>query len=478
MFEKPFRGRHVSFTFLLFFFMALAAGAQTTSTDHDSHATVVIGNIRLEGNKRTLDRIILRELSLQKGDTVPIAQMTGLLEIEQRKIFNLNLFITVELSHELQEDSISTEILIRVKERWYFIVFPVFQLADRNFNEWWYEHNKDIRRTTYGVYLSFSNITGRRDKVKLLAEFGFVPKFEMSYSLPYLNKSMKTGISVGSGFLTNKTMAFRTWNDKLDFLSSEKNNRRRYYAFVNLTHRNRYYTWHSLDLRWNRATISDTIATLNPNYFLDGRTQQNYFQVTYTYNYDRRDNYLYPLRGQQLIVQATKLGILPGDHINQSNLYGWYTRYTPLGRKWFTNSGIRAKLSLPSRQPYFQTVGLGFRQTLVRGYELYVIDGQNYALLQNELKYKLFDVKKVFNWIPVKQFNTIPLAAYLNTYGDAGYVGNRYPELSRTQLGNRMLYGAGIGLDFITFYNTIITFNYTVNSLSESRFFFNLSRDF
>ncbi len=460
------------------FFLSTGVSISLAQVVFDPDSVAIINQISIEGNRRTLDRVILRELSVKPGDTISIADLATQLETERRKIFNINLFITVDITPRFLPDSTHADILISVKERWYFIVFPVFQLADRNFNEWWYDRNKDLRRTIYGAYLSFSNLTGRRDKIRMLAEFGFIPKFEISYSLPYIDKSMKNGVSVGTGYLTNKTMAFRTWNDKLEYLNSEKNNRRRFYSYVNFTHRNKFYASHSVDLRWSRAVISDTIASLNPNYFLDGHKKQSYFQLSYTYTFDRRDNFLYPLRGRLLVIQGSQLGLLSSDDIHQSNLYLWYTHYFPLGKKWFANSGLKTKWSAPSRQPYYQTVGLGFRQTLVRGYELYVIDGQNYALLQNELKYKIFDIQRTFKWIPVKQFNTIPLAAYLNTYADAGYVGNKYPELSRTHLGNRPLYGAGAGLDFVTFYNTIITFNYTVNSLSERRFFFNLSRDF
>ena len=48
---------------------------------------------------------------------------------------------------------------------------------------------------------------------------------------------------------------------------------------------------------------------------------------------------------------------------------------------------------------------------------------------------------------------------------DRGYVRNYYPELSNTRLGNKLLAGAGVGVDFVTFYNLIFRFNYTINGL-------------
>ena len=466
-----------SIALLLFFILfTYTVYAQTFTTD--SSAIVLIGDIRIEGNARTRAGIILREMAVKSGDTLQAALLRENLEIDRRKIINTNLFVTVDLLPATNPDSVRTDIRVVVKERWYFIVLPVFQLADRNFNEWWYDRKRDLSRTIYGVYLSYGNVTGRADKLRFIAEFGFIPKFEVAYTLPYLDKAQKTGITIGTSYSVNKTTAFRTWRDKLDYLNSEDINRRRFYTYVSLTRRNKYYTFHSVDLRYSYSRISDTIAVLNPNYLLNGHKEQRYFQLSYTFSYDRRDNTQYALSGQTLGLQVSKTGLLNSDDVNTLYLYGSYRKYVPLGKKWYFNSGVRGRVSFPKKQPYLQTIGLGYRNDLVRGYELYVVDGQNYALLKNELKYRLFSVQKHFPFIPVKQFNTVPLAAYINTFADAGYVKNFYPELSNTKLGNSMLYGAGAGLDVVTFYNILARFNLTLNAKGERRFFFNVSREF
>ncbi|MCF2444305.1 BamA/TamA family outer membrane protein [Dyadobacter sp. CY345] len=468
------RYQDIYFIFL-FTLLSTALHAQIPA---DSIPQVILGDIIVEGNHHTRTNIITRELVIKSGDTIPTSLLAETLEIDRRKVVNTNLFITVEMIPEANADSIRTNIRILVKERWYFIATPVFQLADRNFNEWWYDRNRDLSRIIYGVYMSYGNVTGRADKLRVLAEFGFIPKFEVTYSLPYLDKAQKTGITVGASYSTNKTMAFRTWRDKLSYLNSEDINKKRFYTFVSLTRRNKYYTFHSLDLRWSSTQISDTIAILNPNYLLKSRTDQKYFQLTYSFSYDKRDNFQYPLRGKVGGVQFSKIGLLPSDNINQAYVYASYKQFFQLSERFFANSGIRARTSIPQRQPYLQTIGLGYRNDLVRGYELYVIDGQSYGLLKNELKYKIFSTQKTIPWIPIRQFNTIPLAAYLNTFADAAYVKNSYPELSNTRLGNKFIYGAGAGLDVVTFYNIVARFNLTINGKGERRFFFNIGREF
>lgn len=469
----------LSITLLLIgFFGLFLNGHCFAQTDTSGIAHLIIGDVITEGNFKTKRSIITREMALKTGDTIVADHLQKHLEIDQRKIINTNLFITVDLLTKPNPDSVRTDIRVVVKERWYFIALPVFQLADRNFNEWWYERKRDLRRTIYGMYLSYGNVTGRADKLRFVAEFGFIPKFELAYSLPYIDKAQKTGITVGTSYSMNKTMAFRTWNDKLDYLSSESTNRERFYSYIALTRRNKYYSFHNLDLRWSTGKISDTIAVLNPNYLLHGGTRQQYFQLTYSYTYDKRDNVQYPLQGQSGGISISKMGLFKSDDINQAYIYGSYRKYLPISKKWYANTGLRARVSLPKRQPYLQTLGLGYRNDLVRGYELYVVDGQDYALIKNEIKYRLFSVKKHFSWVPIRQFNTLPLAAYINTFADAGYVKNYYPELSNTKLGNSMLLGGGVGLDVVTFYNIVARFNYNMNAEGDRRFFFNLGREF
>lgn len=443
----------------------------------DSSGITVVRNIYIEGNERTKSNVIRRELALTTGDTVQIGKLSELLEIDRRKVVNTNLFVTVTFAPEFTEDSSFVDLRLLLKERWYLFGLPVFQLADRNFNEWWYDRNRDFSRITYGAYISHNNVTGRSDRLRVLIELGFVPKYEVSYSFPYVDKKMKIGLTGGASYITNKSLAFRTWEDKLDFMPSESITRRRFYAFVSPSYRSKFYGSHTMDLRWVNTTIADTVLVQNPNYIFNGETRQHYFQLTYTYNFNKRDIGQYPLRGYNFAFQASKRGIFWKDNINQGYVYGIYRHFFPLGNKFFFNTGVRLRASFPSRLPYTNMVGLGYRLDLVRGYELYVIDGQHYGVLQNELKYRLFELQKNIKWLP-RQFGTIPMALYINTFADAGYINNKYPAWSGTRLGNKLLGGGGLGIDFVTFYNLVYRLNYSFNAEGERRLFFSVAREF
>lgn len=455
------------------------------------NSRVVIRSVNLHGNYRTRDRIILREMALRPGDTLSGTDLPGKLAWDQRKIANTNLFITVDVvarpnaahpdAYRTLADSSSgvavVDIDVNLKERWYLFVLPTFDLADRNFNEWWYERGRDLRRTIYGGRLSYKNVTGVGDRLALILEFGFTRRTVLSYSRPYIDRAQRTGLQIDLSYATNRDIPYRTAADKWLYVRSDDLLRERAYAGIILTRRNGFYHFHRLDTRLYRNTVADTIAQLNPDYFLNDRTRQRYLQLSYIYTYDRRDAVAYPLQGTWLRLTATQMGVLPGDDLHQTELLGGLSRFWPLGKRFYTNSSVRVKYSWPERQPYFNLRGLGTLDNFARGYELYVVDGQRYFLWKNNLKYQLFNIRKQLKWMPVRQFNTLPLAAYVNLFADAGYVRSTVARQYESRLANTWLLGTGVSLDLVTFYNLVGRFSFSVNRQGQAGFFVNIMQE-
>jgi outer membrane protein assembly factor BamA len=444
----------------------------------DSSATVVVREIHLNGNRRTKERIILRELDFRPGDTLRTDELSERLEKNRRKVFNTNLFVTVSARIDyLNAREIDVEFDLR--EQWYVLGFPVFQLADRNFNEWWYDRGRDLSRTIYGVNLRHRNVRGRAEELRLNLETGFASYVDVSYRIPYLDRKQKIGLTVGASYQTTKNLAYRTNLDKLVFLRSEQTLRDRVYANVVLRRRNKFYDFQYLELRYTTQTVADTIARLNPYYFLDSRTRQRFWLLSYTYLYDFRDKAQYPLRGHVWGANLTQWGLLPTDDVHQTEMTLNYYRFLPLGKRWFVSFVTEAKTSFPASQPFPQTRGLGYFGDLVRGYERYVVDGQSYAYLRNTLKFQALD--RTFFLKPlrkIRQFNTLPLAIYPNVYADVGYADNRFTNRNNSRLANRLLFGGGVGLDFVTWYNVVIRLNYSINREGQRGFYFTAGREF
>ncbi|GAB3313317.1 hypothetical protein GCM10027299_00210 [Larkinella ripae] len=455
--------------------------ADTTATRPPGADTLqagfwVVRSVQIQGHHRTRERIILREMELKTGDTIQRQQLTEKLAWDQRKITNTNLFVTVEVvAREVGPQQLDID--VSLKERWYFFVIPVFDLADRNFNEWWYERGRSLRRTIYGARLNYKNVTGNADKLNAIFEFGFARRTQVVYTLPYIDRAQKTGISVGASYQTNKEVAYRSALDKLVYFRSDDRLRDRFFTNVVLTRRNQFYNFHRLELRYVRNSIADTVARLNPDYFLNGQTRQRYFLLSYLFTHDRRDAVAYPLRGHYFNLAANQYGLLPSDNLRMFEVTANYTRYWPLGAKFYASNSLRGKLSWPDRQPYINLRGLGYTQDFVRGYELFVIDGQRYGLFRNTLKYQLLNVQKQLNWMPMKQFNTVPIALYLSLMGDMGYVGSTLAPEYNSRLANSWLYGGGLALDVATFYNLVGRISYSVNRQGQTGLFFSFTYD-
>lgn len=139
-----------SFRFLFLFLFSLICVSANLK------AQVRINTIQLEGNNRTKNYILLRELPYHVGDQINKDSLIILNTLSQQQLFNTSLFLFVKVTpvYPLINDSSIVDIQIKVKERWYFIPKPYFKWIDRNFNQWWNEQNRSLDRVNYGITFS------------------------------------------------------------------------------------------------------------------------------------------------------------------------------------------------------------------------------------------------------------------------------------------------------------------------------------
>ena len=105
-------------------------------------------------------------------------------------------------------------------------------------------------------------------------------------------------------------------------------------------------------------------------------------------------------------------------------------------------------------------LALGY-EDYVRGYEYYVVDGQSYWLSKTAIKYAL--IEKTYFEIPyvkMKQFKKSHYSLYFGIFSDLGYVLNEQPE---NTLNNSLLWGKGIALDYVTYYDKLLRIEYSIN---------------
>src|SRR5688572_30931563 len=224
-----------------------------------------INRIFIVGNRITRDPIVLRELSLKPGDYVFSQELPSMLELDKKKLINTRLFNTVEI-RALEYDPNHVDLLVDVNERWYTFPSPIFELSDRNFNEWWQNYDHDFKRVNYGLRLYQFNMRGRNETLRFIAQFGFLRRFELMYRFPYIDKKQKHGLSVDLGFNETKNVAYQTDDHKYVFAESDQILRNEKRAGLTYSYRNSFYKTHSLNLSYRNLQVNGILIDSNANY--------------------------------------------------------------------------------------------------------------------------------------------------------------------------------------------------------------------
>jgi outer membrane protein assembly factor BamA len=437
---------------------------------------VRVNNIFIVGNEKTQKNVILREMDIAVGTTYDWEKFVVMINGDESKIYNLQLFTRVTVTPLFTGDD-EVELLVSVRERWYVIPSVVFSLADRNFSEWWINQNRDLSRVNYGLKLNHNNVGGRNEKLKVGGQWGFTQAFDLTYIKPYIDKEQLHGLSASFTFFTNKTIPIRSVNNKQVFYTNETEDilRKNLNTSLTYTYRGSFYNFHYLSFGYNFTSIHEDVLVQNPDYFPHESTQLSYFYAGYNFKHDRRDNVAYALNGELLNIGLTRFGLLTNDNVNETEISLLANKYFPLNNDFHFVTGISASSYLSPLQPYTLVRGIGYNPDFIRGYEVNVIEGQQTIVQKNSLRYNLLDVSfDISAFMPMEEFSHFPIRAYLSANFDHGYVNdrNRLPE--NAQLTNTYLYGYGLGLDLVTFYDQVFRFEYSINSLKTGNFFINV----
>lgn len=463
--------------FFLFSSTAFTFG-QSLLSQKDTVDFVIIEKIELIGNKKTKPHIIFRELTLKEGDTLRLLKKDSVLARNQANVFNTNLFTIVEIKLAYPNAPKAT-LKVLMEERWYLFPIPLFELSDRNFNEWWTVYGRDISRTNYGLRFRKDNFRGRRETLGFITQFGFTQRFGVAYDVPYLTKNQKLGLTISGGFGQNRSIAFGTVENKLAFVKNEKGNaRERWDATFMLNYRPAFYAFHSFSVGFQNLWVADTVIKLNPHYYNKDQNKLQFLNAGYTFRYDKRDAVAYALRGYVLKFGASYIGFLAQNSLRQFETSIAWGQYFPLSKnkKWYWDYQIVGQFSYNENPIFARTLAVGYGEQVMRGYELYVIPTQASSIAKQTLKYRLFNGIRNWKFMPIKQFRKVPIALYATLYTDVGYALDQYFELN-DNLQNKFLYGIGTGLDIVTYYNSVIRINYALNRLGQARLYINFTTD-
>lgn len=460
-------------TLFFYSFLPLISFAQSSVDSSLNSSYYTLNKINIVGNKQTKEKIILREIPLKIGDSIEIKALDDFLKKSQQNIINTSLFNFATIDTVLGQNHTLT-LQVKVIERWYLWPNPIFEISERNFNTWL--ENPNLERVSYGCYVVKNNFRGRKENIQFRIRLGYAEQYGFAYNIPYLNKKQNLGLGMAFSLSRNHEIQYKSENNKQVFYKDpDKYVRQELGARIRLGYRIGIYGSHSIELRYNEANIIDTVQFITKNYFSNNATKTQFFSLNFQFRDDRRDNKAYPLTGYYTALDITQVGfgLLKNEDFSVFRTEIMYNRYDNLWKRFYLAEGIKLKLSPNSNQPYFVQRGLGFAD-FVRGYELYVIDGQNYGLIRSNIKYQLVKphVQKLA-WVPSEKFNTFHYAFYVNLFADAAYVSDmEYVE--NNFLANKFIYGTGIGIDFVTYYDLVFRIEGALNGLNKTGIFLHL----
>lgn len=465
--------RNLLLSFLLLLYLGTALAQVPVLRIHD---------LEVEGNKKTKEIAILSYLNFELGDSIKLEDLMPLLRENERLLMNSRLFASTKLNVAKWEGSAVT-LKLKVEESWYILPLPVFELADRNFNVWWRDFNCDLRRINYGLSIYWRNVGGYNDRLRLVAQGGYIRKFEVDYEFPPLSAKRPWGFGLNALYSDRKEAAFGLEDNILQFYRKLDTRQRQFQRLrfsLRTTYRQSLFDRHSLELFYKDLSISDTIVSLNPDFFLDGRKRQQSFILDYEYKRDRRNIISYPLKGHYVQFNVLKRGLGFFDDLNQLWLTFRGELYQPIAKRWSAALLLEGRYSaIRQQQPFWQQEALGYEDSYIRAYQYYVINGQDYFFLRSDLNFKLLDYEiPLFKDASSPYNRSLPLQIHLRYHLDYAHVWDRFYQ-NQGDLVNQALLGTGIGLDFAFYdYNFVTQIEYSFNKLGENDVYLTFKFDF
>lgn len=472
------------YLFLLILLKSIALNAQETE---DRDRLIVVLSIDIEGNKITKKDILLRELEFSKGDVVNKKDLFYKGQKSEENLKNLQLFNFIEINFSFVEvDGYKKEfdrgvkIHIKIVERWYIWPYPILEVSGRNFNVWWEEFKSsdysDFSRLNYGMFLNWENFRGNNELLQLKFRKGFKEHYVLRYNKPYINYKKTIGVEGLIHLFRRKKSFYKTENNTLLYIEEDGFTTKDLEIRLKLNYKKGTRESHSLAMHYLHTKTTDEILLRNPEYLSNNCVEGDYFKVTYQYINEQRDYNEYPLHGYYLDIEANKF-IEKTSPVKHFEIISRVEKYIEPFQNLFLGSSLKGKWATNDFQPYFSQKALGFEDYL-RGYEYYVIDGQQYWISKTILKYVLIENRKFdISFVKMKQFKKSHYSIYFSIFSDIGYVRDSQNGIENS-LSNSFLWGKGVSLDYVTYYDKVLRIEYSMNHLGEKGIFLHFSNPF
>ncbi len=428
--------------------------AQNTTT------ILPVTSIQIEGNSKTKESIILRELSFKVGQQLTEAELKDdYLPRSIAMLKNLNLFNDIDIVYKTTPEGFLTT--IRVVEKWYWWPIPFVEFADRNFNQW-YTFDFDPYRTNIGFYLFKYNLFGLNHTAKLTLGKGYTNTIGFEYIAPYVDNRKRFGFEIDIRNKINQEIQYGLLNNEPQFFRTDKQKIiEQFQSRVKLIYRPQLFLTHGLNLEISNTSVSDTVLSegINENYLYKSLPNQNETILGYEVAFDKRNNRLLPIKGTFIN------GSINYHSLNKSDL-----KYVSVGleaARYISFDSTKFSIALAGRVksaterglPFHLNKILGF-DDYIRGYENNVFLGQSMALAKIEIRYHIIKERKIkWQYMPLRSYKQMPIESYLSAFTDIGSALNGDTR--------QELFGYGFGVNALFYFDKVVRFEYSWNHWNQ-----------
>jgi outer membrane protein assembly factor BamA len=306
----------------------------------------------------------------------------------------------------------------------------------------------------------------------------------LEYRFPYLDKAMKWGVFGKLSFQQWREINYDTRENKQLFYRKPDNSFLSNYFLTEagVTFRPAFQSVHTFLYGFQRRMVDAVISkNLNPDYLLNSDEKQNFSFLRYSYQFDNRDNRFYPLDGYFFQFEAEKAGLIKKDDRNAFTIMGLTDIYKAINPGLSLSLGARGKYSfIRNKQPYYDNRALGFSEfTTMRGYEYYLVDGLDLAMLQTTARLLLFQgVNNYGKLVFIDAFRVQPYKVYLTLHSDWGIVNNPFSVENINPLDNKLLWSYGVGINIKLYFDMVARIEYSRNIEKGDGIFLNFNASF
>jgi len=439
-----------------------------------------INDISIYGLTRTSKDIVIRDLFIQKGDRILIREIPETIKENQWQLLNTGIYADVEIIPTLlKQDSSEISFIIYIQEAWFIYPTPYLEIVDRNFNVWWKDYKHDLSRINLGTKIFINNLTGHRDRLDILVHWGYHDKYEAEYSLPYINKSNNLGIQLSGLWSNTKELGYNTDNNnKQERFLSEHELLKRLKLGISLIYQPKIRSKQRLKIELRNYQIDSTIySSLNKSFLYSTNNKLIYPVFSYDFQFDRRNIKPHPTVGYAIYASIEKQGI---NSLRNALLTVFELKnYLQIFPKITLAQNFRTQINWITGIPdYYHNRALGEGDYYIRGYEYYLIDGQKYAYIKTSLQWLIHEGKWNLNkMMPIEALKKPPIQIYFTLNNDLGYVAQAR-GFNKGQFNDKLIWGGGIGLEILAYYDKMIQLEYSFNQLFENDVFLHLNLNF